>query len=397
MRSLWSVIASIAVVAALFAFVPVAPAQAAGSNLTLSKSGDATALIDAPISYTLTAHNGSTGTTYNLYNLSFRDVLPVGVSYRAGSTSRPKGMGDPQIITIGTAPATQQVLIWSNVSDLPIGADQTVAFQVDADPTTYPVGSTVRNTGYVYGQTDPRTIPKFDGSGNPQSGSYTDAATSAEFDTRITAITIAKSENSPEHELMRGVHDDTAVYTLKVTNNDYKATDGNTVIDYLPAGLEFLGCGGVDNGTTQEYGARTLAGTPAPGGTCVTPASVDTIALAAGNAQGLAAGVYTQVTWTVGDLAASGTWTTQYRAGIPQHANTMTFTGTKPSAASGQQGANLDNNTGADTREQSSGAGTQDGELGLTNLARVTGSYTGTVAAAGDQNVLDSDSVTVTA
>ena len=117
----------------------------------------------------------------------------------------------------------------------------------------------------AYAQNNPRAVPKFDANGDPKSGSYTDTESSAEFDTAISALTIDKTEPSPEHELMRGVHDDTTTYTLKVTNNGHAATNGNTVTDYLPAGLEFLGCGGVDNGSTHEYGDVDLTTTPTIG------------------------------------------------------------------------------------------------------------------------------------
>jgi uncharacterized repeat protein (TIGR01451 family)/fimbrial isopeptide formation D2 family protein len=384
-----------AMVVGMSALLPASPAQAAPGDLAVSKSGDAAVLVDAPIHYTVKARNAGSSPEYNL---SFRDVLPLGVTYVPGSTSAPKGLGDPTIVVTGTAPNQQQTLIWANVSDLPVGAEQSVSFQVSVDPAAYPVGSTVTNTASGYTQANPRLVPKFDGTGTVIAGSYSDSGVSTPFVTSITAITITKSENSPEHELMRGVHDDTATYTLTVTNNQYRATTGNTVIDYLPAALEFLGCGGVDNGATSEYSGRTLAGTPAPSGPCVRPVAVDTIQLAAGNPQGLAAGVYTRVTWQIPDLAAGQTWTTNYRAGIPQRANTMTFAGGAPSAASLGQAANLDNNTGPDTRELASPAGTEDGEQALTNLAQVTGSYTGSIAGnPANKTVLDSSSVTVTA
>ena len=90
------------------------------------------------------------------------------------------------------------------------------------------------------------------------------------------------------------------------------------VTDYLPASLEFLGCGGVDNTTTgPEYpGAPSLTATPAVGTDCPTPVSVDTVSAPAG----LAPGVYTQVTWDVGTLAAGQVLTINYAAGIPRRA-----------------------------------------------------------------------------
>lgn len=380
----------------MVAMLPTSSALAATpSGLGLTASGDTTVLVDAPIDYSLLATNA--GSSWQ-YNVTFREVLPVGVTYAKGSTTKPAGVGDPEVITIGTAPVTQQVLIWSNVSDLPAHASQTVAFKVDVDPDRYPVGATVSASGDVYGQTDPRTLPKFDAAGAPLAGSYTDTATSGAVDTIITAVTIDKSEDSPEHELMRGVHDDAAVYTLKVTNNDYRATTGATVVDYLPAGLEFLGCGGVDNGSTQEYGTRTLTETPTlPDSDCVEPQRVETVELAVGNAQKLEPGVYTRVTWSAGDLDPSDTWVTHYRAGIPQRENTMDFGGTTPAPDTLKQGANLDNNTGASTREDASSPDTQDGERDLTNTAEVAGDYTGAVASGTPTIVGDSSSVTVAA
>ncbi|HEX7740376.1 MAG TPA: isopeptide-forming domain-containing fimbrial protein, partial [Marmoricola sp.] len=405
-RAVFSVVASAAVVAATFAILPATAAQAADGDpgdaglLRFSKTGDTSVLVGQPISYELTATNSGSTAADDEYNLSVRDVLPVGVSYK--QTTAPKGLGDPTIVTLHTDPLddtspTYQVLIWRNVSDLPAGATQRIDFDVTVDADTYPVGSTVANTADAYAQNNPRAVPKFDANGDPKSGSYTDTESSAEFDTAISALTIDKTEPSPEHELMRGVHDDTTTYTLKVTNNGHAATNGNTVTDYLPAGLEFLGCGGVDNGSTHEYGDVDLTTTPTIGaGSCMTPLSVETV-----NSDlpiGLAPGVYTKVTWSLPDLGDNDTWTTTYAAGIPQRANTMDFGATTPSPASGEQGANLDNNTGASTRENASSSGTQDGEQGLTNLAQVSGSYTGAIQGAPtDKTVFDSDSTTVTA
>ena len=67
-----------------------------------------------------------------------------------------------------------------------------------------------------------------------------------------------------------------------------------------------------------------------------------------------------------------------YAAGIPLRANALFPVGTAPSPESGEQGSNLDNNTGASTRERAS-------EQSATNHASVTGDYQGPVApGAGD-------------
>ena len=67
-------------------------------------------LVGAPATVTLTATNSGDVPDYNL---SFRDQLPAGVTYVAGSAA-PVEMGEPRIITTGT-PA-RQTLLWENVS-----------------------------------------------------------------------------------------------------------------------------------------------------------------------------------------------------------------------------------------------------------------------------------------
>ena len=44
--------------------------------------------------------------------------------------------------------------------------------------------------------------------------------------------------------MLRGVHDHQTVYKVTVTNNSVKQTTNVTLDDYLPAALEYLGCGG---------------------------------------------------------------------------------------------------------------------------------------------------------
>ena len=94
----------------------------------------------------------------------------------------------------------------------------------------------------------------------------------------------------------------------------------------------------------------------------------------------------------MGNLPAGGTREIKYVAGIPLRANTL-FAAPVPTPDSLQQASNLDNNTGASTREQANG-----GELGLTNTAVVTGTYTGPhTGGTGNLAVSDDDSLTVTA
>src|SRR5690606_19783269 len=84
-----------------------------------------------------------------------------------------------------------------------------------------------------------------------------------------------------------------------------------------------------------------------------------------------------------GDMAAGQVKTIKYAAGIPLRKNVVTWPGTKPAAASLAQASNLDNNTGAETRQVG------DGES-YVSTAIGTGEYQGTIAAGADRTVSDS-------
>src|SRR5690606_13840854 len=101
--------------------------------------------------------------------------------------------------------------------------------------------------------------------------------------------------------------------------------NGVTVVDFLPAGLEYLGLGGIDN-TTNANGTQATQNPSEPwaeypdaghiGTSTLTPAwaqtageRVETIIATAADqlAYGLVAGeVYTKVTWNLGTLLAQG-------------------------------------------------------------------------------------------
>jgi len=200
---------SAALVAAVVGVGGPLPSAQAAAGITLAKSGPATVLADAAAAYTLTAANPSTNpTAAPEYNVSFRDVLPVGVTYVPGSTT-PTSAGEPRVVVDATTGA--QTLIWSNVTDLQVGDSFALGFSADTDATVLPVGATFTNTGSVYSSTDPRKIPSFSATGLPVAGSFTESATSAPVTTTVSALTITKSEPSPESELLRGVHDQTTV------------------------------------------------------------------------------------------------------------------------------------------------------------------------------------------
>ncbi|MGB9348017.1 MAG: hypothetical protein WCA90_18435, partial [Ilumatobacteraceae bacterium] len=366
--------------------VQSSPAQAA-ANLQTGKSAPGELLAGDPLTYTLTASNPGASSD-PLYNLTFRDVLPLGVTY-AGPTS-PAEAGEPQIVT-NQVPDTnpgaalgatipQQTLIWSNVSDLQADDDFSITFAVNVNSTGDParndvhvIGAQISNVGESYAGTDPRRLPTFSTSGEPIAQPTVVSDPSDAAVTTLTALQIDKSEPSPEGELLRGVHDQTTTYTLTVDVTDLAPVSGITVTDYIPAALEFLGCGTVDNSApgTEEYlnSGRLTNGNG--GANCLLPDSVETVEdPPADGATTYPAGVYTKVTWTLPTLTAGVNvpYVITYAAGIPLFEN-RPFTGTVPTPQSRQQGSNLDNNTGPSTREL---AGS---ERAVTNIARAVGTF----------------------
>ena len=198
----------------LLTLLGAAPAaQAAGTpNISMNKDAPGSVLFGEDSTVTLSASNpsGPTG-----YNLSFRDVLPVGVSYVAGSASVA-----PRVLPNAPA-AGQTTLLFENVSDLSGGSSYSLSYQVRHSTTTYNVGSSYTNNAGAYVNSDPRFLPKFTATGTPigpLATSYTGFATDSAT-TQIAAIEIVKSEPSPEGELLRGAHDHQTVYTLNVRNN----------------------------------------------------------------------------------------------------------------------------------------------------------------------------------
>lgn len=196
----------VAVLVPILVFALPAAARAAGTpSISMTKSTSGSILFGNQSSVTLTATNPS-GQPRG-YNLSFRDVLPVGVSYVGGSGSGGGVAATPQVIANAPA-AGQTTLIWSNLSDLSAASAFSVSYKVAHSTSVFNIGDTYVNNAGAYINTDPRYIPKFDATGLPISGatSYTGSAT-ASASTTITAITIDQSEPSPEGELLKGLHD----------------------------------------------------------------------------------------------------------------------------------------------------------------------------------------------
>ena len=356
------VAATLAMTVALFT---AAPAQAAGTpDLQLSGGPAASVLYGKPIPVALTASLPA-GAPKG-YNLAFRAVLPAGTAYVAGSAGND---GEPQVLT--NAPTSgKTTLIWPNVDDLVASSGHTLSFQVTYNTTSsagtpkYDVGDLLPFDTGAYISTDPRDETDFNASGQavPGTDSYTGLAEQSTT-TALSAIEIDKAEPHPEGEIPRGVHDHQTVYTLTITNNDVNPTNGVSVDDYLPAGLEFLGCAGsvdhttdapTNTGSAQEYaGSGPIVVThPTVAEKCVVPDLVETVDTDPDGTGPLPTAVYTHVRWNlVGDFAAGQVKQITYAAAIPIRENTLTWPGATP-ATTGAQTANLDNNSGPETYDE---------------------------------------------
>jgi uncharacterized repeat protein (TIGR01451 family)/fimbrial isopeptide formation D2 family protein len=335
-----------------FVSLPSIALAASSPAITISSGVPATVLYGGQATVSMTAANPA-GQSPG-YNLTFRDVLPAGVSYVSGSSSIDGQDIEPQVIANAPA-AGQTTLIWSNVSDLSAGSSNAVAYSVSPSTGSYAIASTYTESQSAYVNSNPRYVPQFDALGNPVAGatSYTGSA-AASGTTTVTGIDVSMSDSAGA-KLLRGAHTHQTVYTVTVANNTVNPTTSAVVDTYLPAGLEFLGCGGVDNttsaptnpGSTQEWpGSGPLSGHTTAPASCSTPAVVQTATMTPG---GLPSGVYTHVQYSPGTIAAGQSIELRFVAAVPIRQNTNTWTGAKPSDASDGQTANLDNNSGAET------------------------------------------------
>jgi fimbrial isopeptide formation D2 family protein/uncharacterized repeat protein (TIGR01451 family) len=371
------------VCAAVGPIVPATAAAAGTPNIGLDKSQPAQALIGTQQEVHLTASN-PLGEERG-YNLSFRDVLPKGVAYVGSATPV-----EPRVLTNAPGPE-ETTLIFENVADLSANSKYNLSFKVEPQPAIFQITKLHEYTDHAeaFVDSEPRFKPGFNAKGEAIAGTFTGNA-SANATTELTAVEVVKSEPSPEGEILRGVHEHQTVYTLTVKNNHVGPTGELEVEDLLPAGLEFLGCGTVDNttdtktnpGSSEEYaGSGPIDPGHAPAAPeCAKhqPYYVGTVL----NPPGHPAGVYTQVKWkNLPELAASGEFQIQYVAAIPILQNAMTWLGGEEPTAEGlAQVANLDNNTGPETVD----------EEALTNYAEVHGKYEGVA-------VKDTDEMTRTA
>lgn len=379
-------------------FTPVQEAGAA-SGIELAITGPTSVLYGTSARIMLTATNAGAAPQYNL---SFRIVLPPGVSYVPGSVT-PTTNGAPTIVfnqpTTGTT-----TLIWQNVGDLQPSSTQSMSFSVTSAHTTPTAtnnhllpGYSYTVSGSAYVNSTPRQVPQFSEETGKVTSTFTATVTATSKPILISPLKITKTSNdSPTAKLERGVHDHPDVYTFVVSNNEVNPTKTVTVTDWLPAGFEFLGCGGVDHTTTAtgtypghdiEYPTAPRLGTGAAATaptTCLAPTSVNTVTT---TPPGQPKGIYTEVTWSIGTLPPEGSATVRYYAAIPLRANTLTWLGTATKATTGIQTANLNNNTGPQTRDGQS----------LTNAVKATGTYTGSLGDGDVNPVTATSSATVIA
>jgi uncharacterized repeat protein (TIGR01451 family)/fimbrial isopeptide formation D2 family protein len=367
-RALWRLLLAVAVVLAGLAVpalvAPTAARAADGLAVTLTESAPASTLVGDAVAVTLTASNA---TSTPGYNLTLTDVIPAGATFASADA----GLGSPSRV-VKLADGTTK-LIWSNVADLQAGVTVASTYSYT---TTAAVGAVVTTSGAAFVSSAARTLPKFDAVGAPVADPAVVSATAGSTTTIVPFRLDKKEDSSPEGELLRGVHDHPTTYTLTVTNNEVGRSTGFSIVDFLPAGLEFLGCTSVDNsaaGTVEYPGAPRLDSRPLPdtAGLCREPASVSTVRVDPdGTAGPLALGVYTRVEWTgLGDLAAGEEKTLRYAAAVPLRENELFPAGAPAAGATGLSTANLDNNTGSETRD----------EQPLTNSATTSGSWQGTV------------------
>jgi uncharacterized repeat protein (TIGR01451 family)/fimbrial isopeptide formation D2 family protein/LPXTG-motif cell wall-anchored protein len=378
-------------------------AVAAGSpNLAIAVSGPADALIQAPATpMTFSATVTNPAPNPNGFNLGYKVTLPPGVTF-VSSTA-----GAPTAITTLVGGST--VLFFENVADILTSSTNSMSVDVTASNARYPVNAALQVRIEAFANSDPRLAPTMASGSTTVTGSSGSASGTAT--PTIKAIKLDKSEPSPEGELPRGIHDHDTVYTLTVTTNGVQANNGIVVNDYLPVGLEYLGCGSWDHttnspttGTNVEYpGAQRLdVSTPdlplatlpvGPGTTsgCRVPDRVETITVDPDGAGPAPSGLYTHLVWTIGSMPAGSVLNLRYAAGIPMRANTATWSGATPAAVCTAtdcpQAANLDNNSGPETTD----------EQPIINVANVAGTYTGPVATGTSRNVSDGATKTVTA
>jgi large repetitive protein len=377
----------LALLALLALLLPGAARAEGNPNLGLAATAPTSVLFGAKATVTLEASN-PTGEPYG-YNLSYRAVLPEGVAYVPGSTKIGSGGAAPTPTIVENQPkAKETTVIWSNVGDLSPASHSTLSFEVTPSQVTYPVASEFTVAAEAFVAEAPRYLPKFSAAGKPEGPGPTSFTGNAKGSakTAISALEIKQEEGSPEGEILRGVHDHQTVYKVTVTNNKVNATTNVNVDDWLPASLEYLGCGGAGSDHTTDAPTNPGSKEEYPGsgpievatlGGCTAPALVETAKTDPDGAGEDPEAVYTHLRWNVPELKPGESRTFEFRAAVPLRENTTAWTGAEPTPASGHQAANLDNNSGAETK---------DGES-IVTFTKAAGLYKGVTKVAAEEHM----------
>ncbi|KQW48967.1 hypothetical protein ASC77_09640 [Nocardioides sp. Root1257] len=386
-----SVLAVAALVASVLAVVPLpqslTPSAEAAASVQVSQSIPGQTLIGSETPVEVTFQNSGDSTAFNI---AFSVTLPPGVSV----SSSDQAPASTIVETDAAGNVVDTVVAWENLVDLRAGIVYRFHYSLQHDlgsgDDLWEVGETINAPVDTYYSDDDATVPHFQASGStdpvtvvPPSGAGISSVLDTAGSTVLVPVLLTKSEPSPEGELMRGVHDHQTVFTLTGRTGSQGGVGVTTLEDWIPAGLEFLGCGTEDNSAGEEYpgsGPLNPGNAPALGGvTCYEPTSVETTSSVP---PGVPAGVYTHVVWDFSTILPGGsntippdtTISMAYVAGIPQRENTLAWPGTAPTPASGNQASNLDNNTGALTTQ--GGANPDDGKP-YTNYARASTDFQG--------------------
>ncbi len=226
---------------------------------------------ELPVDHTICNRGAQT-----LVAVSARVVLPAGVDYIDGSsTHRPAGVLRDQPSTGSTT------VLWESITDLTAGACVDLAYRL-APATGAPlrVGDVVAGSltaSASVGEADVRT-------------------TRVAFDTTIAPITIRKVSTATDGRVVRRARPAATEFTLLVDTTSAGPVEAVVIDDYLPAGIEFLGCGADDE--------------------CQAPDSSEQVRVDPDGAGPLDGGLHTHLRWNLGTLDAGTSLALRYAVGV---------------------------------------------------------------------------------
>jgi|GEM_PF-580003 len=267
----------VAIPTAAQATPPVSPVNDA-AGIAVTSSGDSV-LAGGTGRITVTASNPDGAD--HLYNATAVVVLPVGVTYEPGSATPGglNGIGEPTVLPWipdpndpdPENPRSAWVLVWENLADLPLGSSVQVSFEVRADNDDYPVGSTFALGAGVYAHSDERVVPAVSVpvSGPPVISDATEGG-ATDSSVTVTALQLSKAQNSDEEAYRGPLTPVEYTLTVRTAPQAGTGTDDVVVVDRVPAWFQVTSC---SDDCVQEIVTDDVTGE-----------------------------VFTQLTWTLGDL-----------------------------------------------------------------------------------------------